>query len=918
MILKNKKHVLIASIVAGSILFFTLAFFAVRYYKHLNAPGSSVVAAIPKTAGLIIEINNAPELWHKLSAESTLWNQLSLIEPFKTLNRHIIYADSLKNVNADLADIIQSSPLYISCHPAVGKICHFLFLTDFSGRGNVKALQSIFESLYADRVSFRKKAFKDVDILEVKLSSNTQAFYFATYKGVLFGSSENTLVEDAIIQLNTESSLANDPAFQQVALTVGKKVDANVFINFAQCHRILLSFTADSIQPALTFMPRLGQWSGLDLNLKDDALVFNGFTNPLPNDEGFLNRMLNQPPPKIEVTRLLPYNTAAFIYFGFDNFKLYYNKYLSQCQKDGSLQALKSELASFNNQYKLNTETDIVDYISSEITLASVPSGSPYKDFNTYLIIKFKDRDKLLEINKLFALGTTAPPGMKPDTSAYKDYTISYFDHPDIFNSIAGTDFNISELYYGTIAENYLIMAESRESLVNIINAIIFNRNLNNNLSYNKFSNYLSNKANIFVYNNNALSLKSLRSYLKKPYSDSIVTYFDNITHFESFAIQLSESNGMFYNNICLASNSDKESVAENYSLWETVLEQPAERKLTRVTNHNDNSSEVLVYDVNKNLYLIDKTGAVIWKTTLNEPLLGDVIQIDFYNNSKLQYLFNTASQIYLIDRNGQNVAGFPVKLKQKATNGIAVFDYDNNKNYRIFLATEKNEIINLDKNAEKISGWNMFKTLAPVKLPVQFVRLLGKDFICVTDEEGKPYFLDRKGDIRIKTDKPVEKSTNSLFYTLITADKKGKFVFSGKKGKIYLVDFNGKTEEVSLNTFSEKHFFIYEDIDNNTLKEYIFIDNNKLTVYDQNKNLMKEFSFDGSVETAPVYFPNNKYKLGVATASGKIYLFYNNMEVVSGFPMEGSVPFIVETSDTATAFMIAAKKEIVFKHLLK
>ncbi|OQA00400.1 MAG: hypothetical protein BWY70_00719 [Bacteroidetes bacterium ADurb.Bin408] len=582
------------------------------------------------------------------------------------------------------------------------------------------------------------------------------------------------------------------------------------------------------------------------------------------------------------------------------------------------MQELRSELASFNNQYNLNTENDIVDFMAAEITLAMVPSGTPYKDYNTFLIIKFKDREKLLEISRLFARGSTAPPGMKPDTSAYKDYAISYFDHPDIFNTIIGTDFNISDLCFNTIAENYLIMTDSRESLINIINAVIFNRNLNNNLSYNKFSNYLSNKANIFVYNNNALSLKTLRSYLCKPYSDSIVSYFDNIAHFESFAIQLSESNGMFYNNICLASNSNNEPAAETYSLWETVLEQPAERKLFKAINHNDYTSEVLVYDVNKNLYLIDKTGAVVWKTTLNEPLLGNVIQIDFYNNGKLQYLFNTASQIYLIDRNGQNVANYPVKLKQKATNGIAVFDYDNNKNYRIFLATEKNEIINLDKNAEKISGWNVFKTLAPVRIPVQFIRLLGKDFICLTDEEGKPYFLDRKGDIRIKTDKPVEKSINSAFYTLITADKKGRLVFTGKNGKVYLVDFNGKTEVVTINIFSDKHFFIYEDIDNNTLKEYIFIDNNKLSVYDQNKTLLKEFSFDGNVETSPEYFNNNKYKLAVATASGKIYLMSNDIEVVSGFPMEGSVPFIVETSDTATAFIVAANKEIIYKQILK
>ena len=65
------------------------------------------------------------------------------------------------------------------------------------------------------------------------------------------------------------------------------------------------------------------------------------------------------------------------------------------------------------------------------------------------------------------------------------------------------------------------------------------------------------------------------------------------------------------------------------------------------------------------------------------------IYQIDFYKNGKLQLLFNTAAQLHLLDRNGNYVERYPVKLRSPATNGMALFDYEKSRDYRIFLAAE-------------------------------------------------------------------------------------------------------------------------------------------------------------------------------------------------------------------------------------
>ena len=63
---------------------------------------------------------------------------------------------------------------------------------------------------------------------------------------------------------------------------------------------------------------------------------------------------------------------------------------------------------------------------------------------------------------------------------------------------------------------------------------------------------------------------------------------------------------------------------------------------------------------------------------------MGTVSQIDYYKNGKLQLLFNTENQLYMIDRLGNFVTNYPIDLPTTTHLSHALFDYDNNKKYRI------------------------------------------------------------------------------------------------------------------------------------------------------------------------------------------------------------------------------------------
>lgn len=198
-------------------------------------------------------------------------------------------------------------------------------------------------------------------------------------------------------------------------------------------------------------------------------------------------------------------------------------------------------------------------------------------------------------------------------------------------------------------------------------------------------------------------------------------------------------------------------------ALWTTDLPAPLARKPWIVRNHVNGTREALVQDEHHALHLLSAAGQLLWSRSLDGPVLGEVRQIDRFRNGKLQLIFNTATAVHLIDRNGRDVPGFPVKLKEGASAPLAVFDYENNRDYRILVPTEEGRVLNIDGEGRAVQGW------APPTLPkvcdeaVRFLRIHGRDHLLVIDGAGGLHIWDRKGAVRYKPKAVLEAAAEVL-----------------------------------------------------------------------------------------------------------------------------------------------------------
>jgi len=210
---------------------------------------------------------------------------------------------------------------------------------------------------------------------------------------------------------------------------------------------------------------------------------------------------------------------------------------------------------------------------------------------------------------------------------------------------------------------------------------------------------------------------------------------------------------------------------------------------------------------------LINKSGRILWKKNIKEQIMGAVEQVDYYKNGKYQFLFNTSSQLHLIDRNGNNVETYPKSLPSLAVNSITLVEYDERKNYRIFVPCEDRNVYSFDIKGNSIAGFKFEGTDQPIIAPVQYIKDNDNDYLIVTDS-SRIYILDRKGNTRLSLENQFKASPNNQFeYQKGNSTQKSRLVRTEMDGTIHFVSFDGSMKELVIASMSKNHYFHMEDI---------------------------------------------------------------------------------------------------------
>lgn len=896
-----KKFLLV--IAFAIVIFTSLAYFLFFRSIENSDVAADALAAIPTNASFIVKLNNYHRFSENIRNQNHVWQSLKPFTSVSKTDSVIAFIDTLAIRSAAFNMLITVNPVYISVHVDQNGNYTYLAAVKVAKGFDKDEIANILNGYLNKGVRIDKYEYDNSTISNIVDTYNSKNILsFSLYKGLLICSSSKTLIESSVNQIINGSSLLSLPAFSAIYHTAGTKVDANLFCNNRLLPLSIQKFFNSSYKQSLSNLSDLAEWSELDISLKEDEVFLNGFTQAIDTSNSYLKIFANQRPVENKIASVLPSETAFFVCLGITNLDGYLNDYRLYLDKTDKILNYTSALSDFNNALGQNIHELYKSVFLEEIAL--VYAAFDGLDYTDCWFVAMKNRGQS-QTKQLFldALdGYAKSKGLKK--SEYRmsikidnEKSFDLFKMPSkgINTTLFGSLFSEVSDEYITFIDNFVIFGSSKEAISKFVLANIRNNLLQLDVGYRQFSNLLAAESNFFTYINPRKSELLFNNYLDANESSSFFDHLSALNRIQGIAMQLNGGSTMLFNNISIQYSPYISE--EPQTEWETRLDTVFTMKPQIVVNHITKNKEIFVQDAKNKVYLLNEVGRVIWTKQLPEPILGDIEQVDLLKNNKLQYVFNTRSFIFAIDRRGSFVEGFPVKLRSKATNPVAVFDYDNSRDYRLFIACEDQKIYTYNNNGKPITGWNFRKSERKVYNQLQHYRVKGKDYIVFADE-NRPYILDRKGEERVTFPRYFSKSLNSQFILdEANGSRPDRLVTTDSVGLIKFIYFNGKTEDVAIKAFSSNHTFDFRDIDADGKPEYIFLDKSQLYVYKQNKSLMFLYKFDADIDSQilNINISSSMQCLGfVSSSSKKIFLVKGDGSLYNGFPLKGCSPFSI------------------------
>jgi hypothetical protein len=898
------------------------------FIRNKSASGVNPLKAIPVDAAFILQINNFHSLSNSLIKENRIWTGLYEILFFRDLTNKIRYIDSLIKDNSDFAEIALKSKAYISGHYIGGRKSEYLCIVSLPPGKSDNNIIDLLSKITNQNLKKTVRKYEGKSIYTIKITdkAGTKNSYLVVAEGNIIFSKSVVLTENSIRQLSLTKSLSDDTEFAKILSTAGKNKDANLFVDLRKFAGLISNIASDNFREKIKNYKDFAGWAEYDINLTENQIILNGFLLSEGSKDTFLEIFKDSNPVMITSDKILPASISAFLTMGIDNVeKINKNlgRYFGEIEK-ASIR--KNELRKIENSYGLNPEKLFLSITDNELTVAQDNTEGTSLEQSTYVMIKCKSGNQAhKQLNDAVTQICT-----KKGINIQKQHNIYSIDNETKFEIVEFPIENITGIVYGglfkmhdrcfyTFLGNYLIFGQSVDALGHLLYCNVLNKTLSTNEAYRSFSSNIDPKSYLLFYTNLGRSSNFFSTYFDHKIFATWEKHSDIFQTIQPLGIQITEVSNMKYCNILI--QYIKESRRKPQTIWESLLDTSFNFKPQLVLNHYTKQNEIFLQDLDNNIYLINKAGRIIWKQKIAEQINSTVYQIDYYKNGKLQLLFSTENYLHLIDRDGNYIERYPLRLRTRSSAGMSLFDYENNKNYRIFIPCIDNKIYAYALDGSIISGWQFRGSDYPVDQPVNHFQSGDKDYI-VFGDKYHTYILDRRGSVRIAIDEIITKSKNNNYiFDNTGTTEKSRIIITDTTGNIISIYYDGHMSTSTVGVFSNNHFFDFKDVDADGEKDYIFVDNNNIDVFRQNKSKIFSYVFAHAIKEKPVYFrfSSSDRKLGLVDKEDQnIYLLNSNGSVYKGFPLVGTTLFSIgylEDSEGSFNLIVGGRNNFLYNY---
>ncbi|MFD1062096.1 hypothetical protein ACFQ1Q_02465 [Winogradskyella litorisediminis] len=617
---------------------------------------------------------------------------------------------------------------------------------------------------------------------------------------------DNVFIASKNLELVTSAVNNSSDDLKTFLATTNNEAHTSLILKNSKSPLFFINSTKDSLK-----------FEAIDINTNAKGISFNGIIKSV--DSSFiLNAFKNTVPQKFQLSNIIPENTKTIKRIAFDDYGVFSKnlKAINRIENDSTSNLLKltNEIAQIENE---QNKAIAINFLDAEVI------------------------DTEIDINSI--------------NETYKNVSIFNFSQPDFFKKKLSPFISLNNVEFGFVFQNFVVLSSSKDFLKQIITNKLNNNSLADSKKFKNISRDIATNSSYIIYKNE----NGFKDYFgKNPenYNTNIVQYIYD----QDFA----HINGVYsrYNK-----RASQNSVSEDFSfkLTNSILVGPQ-----TVKNYTTGGGDIVLQDDKNMLYQISNSGRIIWKKKIDGKVLGKIEQIDIYKNGRLQIAFATKNKLYVLDRNGKDVAPFPLKFNDAITQPLSVFDYDKRKNYRL-LITQQNQLLMYDAKGNRVKGFNFKKTNNTITSQPKHFRINSKDYI-VFSQGKKLEILNRQGKERIKVNETINFSDSEIF------NYKNSFATKTASGQFLQVDTKGKLKLVNQNLASDSKVTA-------SSKTLVSLTENKLRI----NNKTSDLDF-GNYTSPQLFYLNDKiYVTTTDLQTNKVFVFDSQAKLLENFPIYGT-----------------------------
>ena len=505
-----------------------------------------------------------------------------------------------------------------------------------------------------------------------------------SYEGFFIASSSETLVSSARRHLDTGMSILSSDGLEDLSSRLSGPLV--VYLCNSQASRLVQNFASQKLRSRADELRDMAPWTGFAVKVADrDAIVAEGSTAVPEAPSSFVRAMSQAAQGTNSYAEALPYFTDYAVSVPVGDPKSFIDARLDYMDSRGEGKAYKERVIKKGRHQDMTPREWAEDLHLAEIVKASfVLDGTP---------------------REVILLRSGKPLKLKaPEGNPHRGYV----------SALMGEDFAVDDTLMAPLLGKWIVMGD-----IETVKAYCREGFLDYPLLRRMSDSGVRPGSGYVFYGSLTEAPYLPGEMLSERVATPLADYVNGAAYAPAvFAVEPSSPVPFFSLSV-----EKKAMKGDNIKMQDRDTTVTVPSGPWTVTNSSTGKQNTFYQNDHLSLCLNDETGKGMWGVPFKKKVAGFVTDIDYYQNGRIQFLFAAGDQLYLMDRLGRFVNGFPVRLPGgEVLLGPQVHDFTGAGGYTAMVLHTDNTIGMYNLHGESPAEW---KGIAPPETVKELPRLV-------------------------------------------------------------------------------------------------------------------------------------------------------------------------------------------------